>query len=88
MGWTTLRRPIRPSACRRFPESWYKNRIGASVGSGELIATTAVNAQQDAKIQLQVIESIAKRFEGQAHMDPKLEALAEEKASEEAALAK
>jgi len=47
-----------------------------------------VNAQQDAKIQLQVTESIAKRFEGQEKMAPKLAALAEEKASAEASLAK
>lgn len=47
-----------------------------------------VNAQQDAKIQIQVTESIAKRFQGQEEMAPKLEELAKEKASAEAALAK
>ncbi|MFK7852316.1 MAG: Nramp family divalent metal transporter [Akkermansiaceae bacterium] len=45
-----------------------------------------VNAQQDAKIQLQVTESIAKRFEGQEDMQPKLEELAKEKAAAEATL--
>jgi Mn2+/Fe2+ NRAMP family transporter len=47
-----------------------------------------VNVQQDAKIQLQVAESISKRFEGQEEMAPKLEILAKEKAAAETALAK
>ncbi len=45
-----------------------------------------VNAQQDALIQVQVTESIAKRFEGQDHMSPQLEALAAKKATAQAQL--
>ena len=51
-------------------------------------AGRTVNAQQDAKIQMQVAESIAKRFEGQEEMAPKLAELAKEKATAEAELAK
>jgi Mn2+/Fe2+ NRAMP family transporter len=51
-------------------------------------AGRTVNAQQDAKIQIQVAESIAKRFEGQEEMAPKLAELAKEKATAEAELAK
>jgi Mn2+/Fe2+ NRAMP family transporter len=47
-----------------------------------------VNAQQDAKIQIQVAESIAKRFEGEENMAPKLAALAKESADAKAVLAK
>ena len=51
-------------------------------------AGRTVNAQQDAKIQMQVAESSAKRFEGQEEMAPKLAELAKEKATAEAELAK
>jgi Mn2+/Fe2+ NRAMP family transporter len=47
-----------------------------------------VNEQQDAKIQIQVAESIAKRFEGRQEMMPKLEELEQEVASAKAVLAK
>jgi Mn2+/Fe2+ NRAMP family transporter len=51
-------------------------------------AGETMNAQQDAIIQLQVNDSIAKRFEGQEEMAPKLKILAEEKAAAETTLAK
>jgi len=47
-----------------------------------------VNTQQDAVIQLQVAESISKRFEGQEAMAPKLELLARERAAAETKLSK
>ncbi|QTN34332.1 Nramp family divalent metal transporter [Akkermansiaceae bacterium] len=46
-----------------------------------------VNAEQDARIQIQVAESIAKRFEGREEMAPKLEALEKEIAGAKAVLA-
>lgn len=48
----------------------------------------AVNTQEDAKIQIQVAESIAKRFEGQEEMAPKLKDLEKEVAGAKAVLAK
>lgn len=47
-----------------------------------------VNTQQDAVIQLQVAESISKRFQGQQEMASKLELLARERSAAEAQLAK